>query len=195
MNDHKSDFPVIVSVHPESGLDDLPNSGITWGVLLDPGLALLVPPPPERAAGLSGPLRMLAGPREPAVDTLLDAPVARTLHPRSPDGRAYLAMQADLADWTLAGRAPWSTGPGDLFDDDAAASCDVILSRCTAPNVSWFDLAGKARAGRGRPPHKYPFEEWPVLDPSEDPEMTFGRSHKRGKPIWAVIAGHFARRG
>jgi hypothetical protein len=194
VNDHKSDFPVIVSIHPESGLDDLPHSGITWGTLLDPGLALLVPPPADRAAGLSGPLRLLAGPREPAVGTLLDAPVARTLHLRSPDGRSYLVMQADLAGWTLTGRAAWSPGPDDLFDDDAAASFDVILSRCTAPNVSWFDLAGKARAGRGRPPYKYPFEEWPVVDLSEDPEMTFGKPHKRRKPIWAVIGDALARR-
>jgi hypothetical protein len=190
VNDTKPDFPVTVSVHPEAGLDDLTTSGITWGTLIDPGLALLAAPPAGRAGDLSRPLRLLAGPPEPAPGTLLDVPVARTLHLRGPQGRVYLVMQADLNGWTWSGEAPWTPGADDVFDDAMAALADQLLSRCTAPNEHWLDRCGKARAGMGRPPHPYPFPFPPVPGSSMVPESSvaaepaFGTRGRRKRPMW-----------
>jgi hypothetical protein len=100
-------------------------------------------------------------------------------------------MRADLAGWVLPGEMPSAPGEHDPFGDDAAALADLALSRCTPPDVTWFDRAGKALAAKGGSPHKYPIEEWRAVDFPEDPEMAFGRrKHKRSWPgLIGVIVG------
>jgi hypothetical protein len=174
MNADNTDFPVIVSLHPESGLDDLPNSGVAWGTLVSPGLALLAEP----ASDLSGPLRLLAGAPGPNYGPLLDAPVARVLHL----GRNHRAVLADLGDWNLAGEELWAPGDQEPFDDEAAALADLILSRCPQPDENWFDRAGKARAGRTAPPYPYPFRSLPIL------ESRKARKHDKER-TWIGVLG------
>ncbi|MFC3744836.1 hypothetical protein [Paractinoplanes deccanensis] len=189
MNSDITDYPVIVSVHPDEGMDDLPHTGITWGTLVDPGLALLAAPPPDRAAALSRPMRLLAGPYEPSRGTVLDAPVAQTFQLRSPRGRSYLAMRADLSDWALPGGPPWSPGADDPFDDDAAELADRLLRGCPAPSESWFDRSGKARAGQGAPPYPYPFPIRPLGESDVEPEAPAVR-RRRKKPMWVKILSY-----
>lgn len=184
-------------MHPDNGMGDLQNSGIAWGTLIDPGLALLstrlVQGLIETSATL--PLRLLAGPPEPAVGALLDAPVARTLLIRGPRDRLYLMMQADLTGWDRDGEPPWSPEVQDPFDAEAAALADLVLSRCTAPDQDWLGRAGKARSEQGPPPWPYPFGSWPDLEPSADAERGFSAGSRRAKkPMWYRILHAAARR-
>jgi hypothetical protein len=190
-------FPLQVSVHPDDGMGDLRNSGLAWGTLIDPGLALLSPRLVQGVIETSPkqPLRLLAGPPEPAAGSLLDAPVVRTLLIQGPQDRLYLVMQADLTGWDRSGEPPWSPDVGDPFDADTAALADLILSRCTAPDENWFGRAEKARAEQGQPPWPYPFPSWPDPEPPVDTDLTISAEARRPrKPMWYWVLHAAARR-
>jgi hypothetical protein len=177
-------------VHPDSGMGDLQNSAIAWGTLIDPGLALLSTRLIQGVVETSPqvPLRLLAGPPEPAAGSLLDAPVARTLLIRGPHDRLYLVMQADLTGWARSGAPLWSPDVHEPFDADAAALADLVLSRCTAPDQNWFGRAGKARSEQGPPPWPYPFPSWPGPEASADAERGFSAGPRPSKkPMWYRI--------
>ncbi|MEV4345174.1 hypothetical protein AB0J83_11925 [Actinoplanes sp. NPDC049596] len=173
MKTDKSDYPLIASIHPEGGTGGRPAGGITRGALVEPGLALLAAAPVDPSA----PMRLVAGPPGPGSAALLDVPVVRTLQLRSPRGETYLAMEADLTDWSIAGEPPWSPAAGDPFDDDAAELAGQLLSRCRAPDEEWF---GRDRAEPG--PYPYVFSR-PV-------DTMDSAQRRRKRPKWVELLAY-----
>ncbi|MBU2667148.1 hypothetical protein KOI35_26935 [Actinoplanes bogorensis] len=179
------DSPLLVSLHPVAGLDDLEHSSVAWGTLIDPGLALLSTEESEPGTrSWPATLRLLAGPAQPG-DSLLEASIARVLHLTVPGCRSYLVVEAGLEDWDLSRTRLWHPGTADDFDAPAAVLADQVLTRCTPPSPAWFDHAAKARTGFGKVPRPYPFTFGWLSDRAPEPDPGFSHN-RRPKPTWVA---------
>jgi hypothetical protein len=191
-----SHLPLLVSLHPVDGMDDLERSGVAWGTLIDPGLALLSTTASEDVtSSWPGALRLLAAAAKPDSGALLDAPVSEVLRLAGREDHTHLVVRAELGDWQCSGLEVWQPGRDHRFDDRAAALADRILARCEPPAPTWFEFAAKARAGFGPAPRPYPFA-FGRLPGVPQPEPGFSALHAAGRrrPTWTDLLRRWLER-